>query len=165
MDKLNKRQMIVLSITALSILYAAYVYLIAPPTSNKVITNESAQEINTLLSGFNNDLIKDTQAGMDAYIIARAEADWQKNPFWDKSSFKEWAVIQAGAGDSGSKVKINYSGYVDAGKIKIAIINGLEYRVGEQLEIEGYVLKRITPSKVSIVNRNTGSEVEIPIQE
>jgi hypothetical protein len=33
------------------------------------------------------------------------------------------------------------------------------------LEIEGYVLKRITPSKVSIVNRNTGSEVEIPIQE
>jgi hypothetical protein len=165
MDKLNKRQMIVLSITALSILYAAYVYLIAPPTGNKVITNQSTQEINTLLSGFNNDLIKDTQAGMDAYIIARAEADWQKNPFWDKSSFKEWAVIQASAGDSGSKVKINYSGYVDAGKIKIAIINGLEYRVGEQLEIEGYVLKRITPSKVSIVNRNTGSEVEIPIQE
>lgn len=157
--------MIVLSITALSILYAAYVYLIAPPTSNKVITNESTQEINTLLSGFNNDLIKDTQAGMDAYIIARAEADWQKNPFWDKTSFKEWAVIQASAGDSGSKVKINYSGYVDAGKIKIAIINGLEYRVGEQLEIEGYILKRITPSKVSIVNRNTGSEVEIPIQE
>jgi hypothetical protein len=41
----------------------------------------------------------------------------------------------------------------------------LEYRVGEQLEMEGYVLKQVTPSKVLIVNKNTGSEVEIPIQE
>ena len=53
----------------------------------------------------------------------------------------------------------------NSGLKQIAIINGLEYRVGEQLEMEGYVLKRVTPSKVLIVNKNTGSEVEIPIQD
>ncbi len=64
-----------------------------------------------------------------------------------------------------SSSKIIYSGYVDSGKKKLAVINGLEYRVGEQLEMEGYILKGITPSKVLIVNKNTGNEMEIPIQE
>jgi hypothetical protein len=41
----------------------------------------------------------------------------------------------------------------------------LEYRVGEQLELDGYVLRQVTPAKVLIVNRNTGSEIDIPIQE
>lgn len=163
MNKLNKRQIIILSIAALCVAYAAYEYLIATPASNKVKTNDKQQEVSALVSGLTNDLIKDAQAGMDVYIISRAEADWQKNPFWDRSSYKEWAAIQGAA--SGSAAKIIYSGYVDAGIIKIAIINGLEYRAGEQLEIGGYVLKRVTPAKVLIVNKNTGSEVEIPIQE
>ena len=47
----------------------------------------------------------------------------------------------------------------------MAVINGLEYRIGEKLEIEGYVLKEITPLKVLIFNKNTGSKVEIPLQE
>ena len=75
------------------------------------------------------------------------------------------AATQGAAGGSSSAAKIIYSGYVDAGIMKIAVINGLEYKAGEQLEMEGYVLKRVTPSKVLIVNKNTGSEVEIPIQE
>jgi hypothetical protein len=47
----------------------------------------------------------------------------------------------------------------------MAVINGFEYRIGEELEIEGYILKRITPSKVLIVNKNTGNKEEIPLQE
>src|SRR5450759_2555999 len=126
MDKLSKRQIIILSIAALFVVYAAYEYLIASPASKKITTNDKQQEISTLVSGLTNDLIKDTQAaGMDAYIITRAEADWQKNPFWDRSSnsYKEWAAIQGAAGGSSSAAKIIYSGYVDAGKMKIAIIN------------------------------------------
>lgn len=167
MDKLNKRQIIILSIAALFVVYAAYEFLIASPASNKIKTTDQKLEINNLVSSVTIDLIKDAQTGIDEYIIARAEANWQKNPFWDRSSslYKEWAATQGAAGGSGLAAKIIYSGYVDAGKMKIAIINGLEYRVGEQLEMEGYVLKRVTPAKVLIVNKNTGSEVEIPIQE
>jgi len=47
----------------------------------------------------------------------------------------------------------------------MAIINGLEYRIGEQLEMEGYFLRQITPSKVIIFNKNTGDREEIPLQE
>jgi hypothetical protein len=167
MDKLNKRKIIILSIAALFLVYALYEILIASPASKKIKTSDNNQEISTLVGGLTNDLMKDAEAGVDEYIITRAEANWKRNPFWDRSSssYKEWAATQGAAGGSGSAAKIIYSGYVDAGIMKIAIINGLEYRVGEQLEMEGYVLKRVTPSQVLIVNKNTGSEVEIPIQE
>jgi hypothetical protein len=163
MAKLNKRQIIILVIAALLILYAAYEYLISGPAGKKVETGTNSAEINTFVSDLQNDLIKNITVGVDAYIIGRAEANWQRNPFWERQSYKEWAAREGAAGVSASK--IIYSGYVDSGRKKLAVINGLEYRVGEQLEMEGYILKGITPSKVLLVNKNTGNEVEIPIQE
>jgi hypothetical protein len=163
MAKLNKRQISILVIAALFILYAAYEYLISGPAGKKVETSSNTAEINTFVSGLQNDLVKNITAGVDVYIIKQAEADWQKNPFWERHSYKEWAAREGAAGVSASK--IIYSGYVDSGTKRLAVINGLEYRVGEQLEMEGYILKGITPSKVLIVNKNTGNEVEIPIQE
>jgi hypothetical protein len=163
MTKLNKRQIIILVIAALFVLYAVYEYLIAGPAGKKVETGTNTAEINTFVSELTINLIKDNLAAVDAYIVGRAEADWQKNPFWERESYKAWAAREGAAGVSASK--IIYSGYVDSGNNKMAVINGLEYRIGEQLEMEGYVLKNITPSKVLIVNKNTGNEVEVSIQE
>jgi hypothetical protein len=163
MTKLNKRQIIILVIAALFVLYAVYEYLIAGPAGKKVETGTNTAEINTFVSELTINLIKDNLAAVDAYIVGRAEADWQKNPFWERGSYKAWAAREGAAG--GSAAKIIYSGYVDSGNKKMAVINGLEYRIGEQLEMEGYVLKNITPSKVLIVNKNTGNEVEVSIQE
>jgi len=47
----------------------------------------------------------------------------------------------------------------------MAIINNVEYRINEELMEEGYVLKQITPSKVTIYDKNSGNSIEIPIQE
>lgn len=159
MVKLNKRQIIILAIAALFVLYAAYEYLIAGPAAKKAKAVANPAQINTFVSDLQSDLLKDIVAGVDAYIIGMAETDWQRNPFWERSSYKEWAAR------GGTSAKIIYSGYVDSGKKKLAVINGLEYRIGEQLEMEGYVLKSITPLKVILLNKNSGSEIEIPIQE
>jgi hypothetical protein len=166
MAKLKTREIIILVIAALFILYAGYEYLIAAPANKKIITSTSAESvnINNSITGITKDLGKDKITDFDAYVVKRMEADWGKNPFWKKDSYKAWAVREGTA--SGSVLaKIIYSGYVDSGKNKMAVINGFEYRIGEQLEIEGYVLKQITPSKVLIFNKNTGNEEEIPLQE
>jgi len=161
MAKLNKRQIIILVVAALFVLYAAYEYLIAGPAAKKAKAVANPAQINTFVSDLQGDLIKDIVAGVDSYIISMAEKDWQRNPFWERSSYKEWAAREGGVGSG----KIIYSGYVDSGKKKLAVINGFEYRIGEQLEMEGYVLKGITPLKVILFNKNTGSEIEITIQE
>jgi hypothetical protein len=167
MAKFKKREIIILAIAALFVLYAGYEYLIAGPASKKVKTSASADsvKVDTFTSGIAKDLGKDKIADFDAYVIGRMETNWVKNPFWKKDSYREWANREGNASGKDASAKIIYSGYVDSGENKMAVINGLEYRIGEQLEIEGYVLKQITPSKVLIFNKNTGNEDEIPLQE
>jgi hypothetical protein len=166
MAKLNKRQIIILIVMVIVVIYGAYEFIIGSSTRKKGNEiNSNSVEINAFVSGLTNELAKDSSAGTDTYIISRAEADWQKNPFLARSLYKEWSAREGTAGKNVAAVKIIYSGYVDSGKKKMAIINGIEYGVGEKLEIEGYVLKRITNSNVVVSNRNTGSEVEVPIQE
>lgn len=167
MAKLKKREIIILVIAALFVLYAGYEYLIAGPASKKVKISASADsvKVDTFTSGIIKDLGKDNIGDLDAYVIRRMETDWGKNPFWKKDLYKAWVNREGVAKGSGVLAKIIYSGYVDSGKNKMAVINGFEYRIGEQLEIEGYVLKQITPSSVLIFNKNTGNKEEIPLQE
>ena len=166
MAELKKREIIILVIAALFVLYAGYEYLIAGPANKKIITGASTDSvnINNSITGITKDLGKDKITDFDAYVVKRMEADWGKNPFWKKDMYKAW-VNREGLAQGGVLAKIIYSGYVDSGKIKLAVINGFEYRIEEQLEIEGYVLKQITPSKVIIFNKNTGNKEEIPLQE
>ncbi|HPD56500.1 MAG TPA: hypothetical protein P5294_06355 [Smithellaceae bacterium] len=162
MAKLNKRQVIILSIAALFVLYAIYELVIAGPAAKKAKTAAEPVKIEAFVSDLQSDLIKDIVAGVDVHIINKAEANWERNPFWERQVFKEWAA-KDGTGRAGAKIV--YSGYVDSGKKRLAVINGYEYREGEQLEMEGFFLKSISPSRVLIVNKNTGNELEIPIQE
>src|SRR4030042_2546873 len=112
MAKLNKRQIIILVIAALFILYAAYEYLIAGPAAKKAKAVANPAHINTFVSDLHGDLIKDIVAGVDSYIIVMAEDDWKRNPFWERSSYKEWAAREGGAGTSSKIIKIPTDHYL-----------------------------------------------------
>jgi hypothetical protein len=102
-------------------------------------------------------------AAADAYVSEIAETQWGKNPFWDATSYREF--VGKGATNVKAGPSIVYSGYVDTGQKKMAIINGWEYEAGQPLDVEGYLLKKVTPSRVLIVNRTTGGETYVTIQE
>jgi hypothetical protein len=166
MKKLNKRQIIILAIAALGILYAGYELLIARPAAKKDKTEATPVETAAFVNTISNDLLKNKVTGVDIYIAGKAETEWGKSPFWEKTSYREFVrkeVDDGGKGQAGPK--IIYSGYVDIGNKKMAIINGWEYEAGDALEIEGYVLKRVTPSRVLLVNRKLGGELYVTIQE
>jgi hypothetical protein len=166
MENLNKRQIIILAVMGVVVLYGAYEFIFA--SSSRKAGDEiksNSMEINSLVSGLTSELSKDSSEGTDAYVISRAEANWLKNPFLEKGLYKEWASREGAAGKNVATAQFIYSGYVDSGKKKMAIINGLEYSAGDKLEIDGYVLRKITNSNVTITNRNTGSEIDVTIQE
>lgn len=162
MSKLNKRQIVILAIMVIAILFAVYDFFIGQPASKKAKTEAKPVEVESFVNTVTNDIVKEKITGIDTYIIKKAEMEWNKNPFWTKSEYREFAGKEAGGG---IEAKIMYSGYVDTGRKRMAIINGFEYTPGDALELEGYVLKSVTPAQILIVNRETGSELIIPIQE
>jgi hypothetical protein len=164
MAKLNKRQIIIIIITIVVILYGAYA-LITGGKKQKDTKEINTAEKDNYLSSIAGDLMKNPLSLTDAYVVGRAEADWGKNPFWEKDSYREWAGKDDVKTKENPAAKIIYSGYVDVGKKKMAVINGLEYSVGEMLEIDGYVLKKITETKVVLRNKNRGSDLEVTIQD
>jgi hypothetical protein len=144
------------------VLFAAYDFFIGQPASKKAKQEAKPIEIESFITKVTQDVGKTNISELDSYIIKKAELEWVRNPFWSKEEYREFAGKDASGGLAS---KIVYSGYVDAGRKKMAVINGFEYEAGDSLEIEGYFLKSITPSKILIVNRYTGGELTIPIQD
>ncbi|MDD3250429.1 MAG: hypothetical protein PHF23_08710 [Smithellaceae bacterium] len=164
MKKLNTRQMIILAVATVAVLYAGYELLIAGPSAKKAARATAPVEEKAVLSALASDIMSNKATAADIYVAQRAEAPWSKNPFWDKASYRAFARKEEIKG-APEGPKVVYSGYVEAGTRKMAIINGWEYEAGQALDVEGYLLKKVTPSRVLIINRTTGGETYVPIQE
>lgn len=170
MPKLTKQQIIILSVMAVVVLYAAYDFFIAPRTKSAMIDiGKQSMELEAFINNITASLPKGSLSAADAYIVARAEAQWTKDPFYDRKLFREWVKLKepakAGGGTS-QKMSFIYSGYLKINNKKVvAIINGVEYESGDPLEIEGYVLKNIYQGKVVIINEKSGAKFDIPLQE
>ena len=165
MAKLKKREIIILAVAAIFVLYAVYAYLIADrQKGKKVETGKDSVKIETVISGLTDELNKNKLSDFDNYIIKKAQVNWGINPFLRRDLYKAWLAKDSGSGGIAA-LKITYSGYVDTGINKLAVLNGIEYKIGEELKEEGYILKNITSSKVIIFDKRAGNNLEIPIQE
>ncbi|MGZ6236925.1 MAG: hypothetical protein ACXWMJ_06350 [Syntrophales bacterium] len=120
------------------------------------------------LTDITSRLPKGSLPAADAYVLSRAEMEWARDPFYERKSFRGWEKrreqAKAGGGVA-QRVSFSYSGYLKVRDKNMAIINGVEYEAGDPLEIEGYVLKRIYPGKVVIVNKKSGAKFDVPLQE
>jgi len=134
----------------LSVLYGAYILFVDP--SLKKSKGTAGQKSTTALDGLVAEIAQGL-AGRDTsetgvYVLAQAEADWEKDPFLetelDLSDIDDDTFLDTAALAS----QFVYSGYLKMGRRGIAIIKGRKYEVGEALETAGYKVKQISAAKV-----------------
>jgi hypothetical protein len=172
MAKPDKRQMIILGVMGIAILYAAFDFLAPRKKSSTPGTAQKTAELSTFVTDLTAGLGKDTTKNLNALIFSRAEREWTQDPFLDAKSYRAWSAVKAsvkkdgmGLGAAAPKSEFLYSGYLEAGRKRMAIINGIEYSEGESLDVKGYVLKSVSPTRVVIVNRGIGATVNVPLLE
>jgi len=177
MPKLEPRQIVILGIMMLAILYGAYELLFTGRKGPAApVTAQSGADLTTFITDMGAVLGKDAPSQIDAQAIQRAEAEWLRNPFSPPRSDPQWATAKvapqaggaaatAAAAAVPAKASFNYTGYVDMGHKKIAIVNGNAYAAGDVLDVEGYVLKGVTPSRITLFNRESGRTLDVPLQE
>ena len=82
MAKLKKREIVILAIAALFVLYAVYVYLIADrQKGKKVKPDQETVKVEAVVSGITGELNKSKISDFDHYVIQRTQTAWDKNPF------------------------------------------------------------------------------------
>jgi hypothetical protein len=172
MRKLNKRQIIILGVMLLAVLYGAYEFFSTGRKGQVVVdTAKKAVDLNAFIGDITSSLTKDSSSPVDAHMIKRAETPWLRDPFYERKSYRQLIVAdkpaQAGGAATFSveKSKFNYTGYLDMGSKKIAIVNGSEYAAGDALDVDGYVLNGIYPDRIVVHHRENRRTLDIPLQE
>ena len=155
---LTRREQVILVLMAIAIGYAIVTLMMDRGSGGEGAGgNVSTVPVNVaaITNNFNAVLGDAASAEADAYIIASAAAEWQNDPFY----------VGRRSSLSDMKVDLQYTGYIEYAGRKVAVVNGVDYQTGDELEMGGYVVKRITPSEVVIKDKGHLGEMTIPFQE
>jgi hypothetical protein len=170
MANLGKREKIILAVMAILILYAAFDFLAPKMKGEAEDTTRKTAELNSFAADIAAGAGKDLAKNLGPLIFSRAEKEWTQDPFLDARIFRLRTEAKAPpketpAAAAAPKIEFVYTGYLEVGGKRMAIINGVEYRESEDLDIKGYVLNAVSPTRVVVENRATGTLLNIPLQE
>ncbi len=170
MREIAKREKVILGIMTVVVFIGVVSLLIGKSNKKPVISAKlKSEELKILAGDVTLALTKDVLSGTEAYGIARAEAEWLHDPFFERKTYREMTASHETATSGAETVKnatFQYTGYLELGSRKIAIINGIEYVAGEMLDMPGYLLKAISPGKVVIEHTEENRvKLEVPIQD
>jgi len=158
---MSNREKIIVGLMLFTVVYGIYALFFegkGKDSTTPIAAISATQQLENL-NAFITKVAESSRAGLskeDKYIISRAESAWKQDPLTtveltdipeDEIKRQKQVVPVAGP-----QLNVAYTGFMQMGDKKFAIINGLEYTAGDELEQGGFVVRSITPSQVVIVS-------------
>jgi hypothetical protein len=159
---MSNREKIIVGIMLLTVVYGIYVLFFEGKGESSMTTTASVSATKQLesLNAFITKVAEASKAGLskeDKYIISRAESAWKQDPLTtveltdrpeDEINRQKQQVVQT----TGPQLSVSYTGFMQMGDKKFAIIDGFEYAAGDELAQGGFIVRSITPRQVVIVS-------------
>jgi len=155
---MSKREKIILIVMALVVIGGLFYYF---NSRREVVVQERESELkdlNTFVNETVTGVNKNNLTAAEVRAIASAEAKWARDPY-------RAPVIKEEEKDKLFDVTFRYTGYLKAGKKRMAVINGLEYLVGEEIEPGGFIAREIHPNRVVIEAKGQKQKLVVPLIE
>lgn len=92
---------------------------------------------------------------IDTVILASVQEPWRRTAIYDKSLEGR---------QTAQRSDLRYTGYVELGSGRLAVVNGFEYQVGDALEGGGYTVVAITSDAVTLESLDNGKRRDLPYQ-
>jgi hypothetical protein len=173
---MTKRERVILVLMCVVIVYGVYaLFFSSPPKGTSRGVGSRSSEVSKLITELSVGLTKEGPTATDTYIIERAESKWVKDPFFEKkitvAKEKEKAPKVEAEVEAEKEVEVlpevtfSYSGYLQMGDRKIAIIDGMEYKIGEEIGPGGFFIRAIYPNKIVIGIKGKEEEITVPLVE
>jgi hypothetical protein len=162
---MTNREKIIVGIMVLTVGYGAIELLlprakVGPSTS---LPPQSAEGLNAFITKV-ADAVKAGAADAGTLAIQKAEAAWKQNPFMViRKAASQAAEKPAPKGPLTPVPNMTYSGFLEIGAKRLAIINGMEYEAGDRLGTGGFTIKSVLPTKV--IMTSSQGEIVLPLQE
>jgi len=133
----------------LSVVYGVYIMFFDSPKQIKTFSAGGDRQLEAL-NTFITKVAEKSKSGpskKQAYILQKAQADWKQDPFVQLQPNKV-------AEDTGPAPvlddRVRYTGFLQMGDTRLAIISGMEYEPGDRLEPGGFIIRSIFPNRVVV---------------
>lgn len=170
---MSKREKIVLGCMIAAVIYGAY-SLLFDSGSKKSLLKANASAQGAPLQQYVLEVIgqvkKADANAADNDLLNQAQGALNRNPFYREAASAEDADAAAEREKRVREVpraagRFSYTGYVEMGKNRLAILNGREFAEGDLLNAEGMYLLKISPSAVIIGIQGLADTTTIEISE
>jgi hypothetical protein len=157
----KKRELIFISLAVVGLVYGAVDYFMRSkiksiPTGKDGVLAEATF---SLISEELNAGASSKQEANAMEILNTVSAAWPENVFVTIASIEDGKELDEGAPELEEAAMV-YSGYMNMGEKLFAVINGIEYRVGDM--VEGFLVKEIDP--MEIIMEKNGRPTHVPLR-
>ncbi|MFW6428448.1 MAG: hypothetical protein ACOCY3_01015 [Desulfosalsimonas sp.] len=153
-----RREKILIGLMIAAILYGAFELLVPERDETGRQDPErdlsSAREIAEQISG---QMEQAELTPGQIHILQLAAQKWERDPFHrlPQKPVRTESADTEGDGAEG----LEYTGYLEVGDVKMAIINGVEYSAGDKLEQRDAFVQAISAEKVVLKSSDTGEQI------
>lgn len=162
---MSKREQIILGFVVLAVLYAGYNYLGTSEKRPQIKTEEELTDLKNLMADVTKQVNKAVLSDTETFLIKRAEVNWKRDPFLSPGVPVKFTSGSEPSGLSDQGLDFTYSGYLETGDKKLAIINNMEYEAGEMLAEGGFIVRSISTNRVEIGVIGGKNTIILPLEE
>ena len=171
---MTTREKIIVGLMVLTVIFGAYTLFFSSDTaiSPQATRAEPVADLQKFVIQVAKNIQTTIPTEAETHRLEQASRNWQKDPFLtsvaalttelERSLPVEVAKekpVPAEAPD------LRYSGFLQVGAKRMAIINGMEYEEGEMLPASGYFIRSITPKSVVIGKIGDSKTHVLPLDE
>jgi len=164
---MSTREKVIVGLMTLAVIYGVYTVFFSAPQEEAASLNGGDKDLETL-NLFISKIADKTKNGLSdaqVYALQKAQTEWKQDPMMgikpkltkEEISARQPLVL---------KNEILYTGFLQMGDKRLAILNGVEHEIGDRLEQDGLIVRNILPTHVVIGSPDIKSKkVILPMEE
>ena len=148
-----------------SVIFGIYIVFFESPKQTTTVNPAADRELE-MLNAFITKVAEKTQSGPSkeqAYVLNKAQTAWKQDPLVQLQAKK--VEVDTGP-EPVLDTRVQYTGFLQMGDTRLAIISGMEYEAGDQLEPGGFIIRHILPNHVVVAPPGKNKKTMIlPMEE
>ena len=157
--EISKREKIILGLTVLAVIYAGIVFFSSGPEDITSRSGGDGSSAEDLVTEVVESLALHSRTETERFILEKAQIRWPSDPFITSIASSPGDREPGERTNMDTDEVFNYTGYVEIGSKRLAIINGEEYETGDKVIESPFTVRGITPEQVLL--ENAGNPIRV----
>lgn len=160
---ISKREKTIITLAVLAALYAGGQFLFSGKSQDADRSGVEEKPAEEFMMEVAQSLAVNRLTETEKTILEKAEAPWPSQPFVQTGSPSEARSDTPSETSGAAAGSFSYTGCIEAGNRRLAIINGTEYEVGDQVADSLLTVRGISFEQVTLEN-GEGTRYMVPLQ-